>query len=74
MKTSSRLLKPGSCQTHQHKTDRLNPDSSQMKTPPYPITAITLASFAFLATTVVTVRTDFNCFRIPRMAHSYNQA
>jgi hypothetical protein len=34
VKTSSRRLKPDSCQTHQHKTDRLTPDSRQTQTPP----------------------------------------
>jgi hypothetical protein len=53
VKTSSRRQKADSCQTHQHKTDRLSPDSSQTQTPPDP----TIASFAFLATRVATVRT-----------------
>jgi hypothetical protein len=41
MKTSSRRLKPDSCQTHQHKTDRLTPDSRQTQTPPDPTTGAT---------------------------------
>jgi hypothetical protein len=57
VKTSSRRLKPDSCQTHQHKTDRLTPDSRQTQTPPDPTIGATIASFAFLAATVATVRT-----------------
>jgi hypothetical protein len=53
VKTSSRRLKPDSCQTHQHKTDRLTTDSRQTLTPP----DTTIASFAFLATRVTAVRT-----------------
>jgi hypothetical protein len=47
VKTYSRRPKPDSCQTHQHKTDRLTPDSRQTQSPPDPIT-----SFAFLATDI----------------------
>jgi hypothetical protein len=62
VKTSSRLLKPDSCQTHQHKTDRLTPDSRQTHTPPDPIAGVTIVSFAFLVTRVATVRTWFEFF------------
>jgi hypothetical protein len=47
VKTSSRRLKPDSCQTHQHITDRLTPDSCQTQTPPDPTRGVTTASFAF---------------------------
>jgi hypothetical protein len=56
MKTSSRRLKPNFSQTHQHKTERLTPDSRQTQTPPDPTIGSTTASFAFLATEVATVR------------------
>jgi hypothetical protein len=58
MNTSSRRLKTDSCQTHQHKTDRLTPDSRQTQTPPDP----TIASSAFLLTRVATVRNWFKFF------------
>jgi hypothetical protein len=53
MKTNSRRLKPGSCQTHQHKTDLLTPDFHQTQTPADP----TIAVFVFLATRVPIVKT-----------------
>jgi hypothetical protein len=62
MKTSSRRLKPDSCQTHQHKTDRLTPGSRQTQTPPDSTVGATIALFAFLATGVATVRTQFKLF------------
>jgi hypothetical protein len=37
MKTSSRRLKPDSCQTHQQNTYRLTPDFRQTNTLPDPI-------------------------------------
>jgi hypothetical protein len=61
-KTSSRRLKPDSCQTRQHKTDRLTPDSRQTQTPPDPTIGSTIASFAFLPTRVATVGTSFQFF------------
>jgi hypothetical protein len=57
VKTSSRGLKPDSCQTYQRKSDRLTPDSRQMQTPRDPAIGATIASFAFLATRVATVTT-----------------
>jgi hypothetical protein len=56
MKTSSRQLKSG-MQNYQHKTDPLTPDSRQMQTPPDPTIGVIIASFAFLATKVATVKT-----------------
>jgi hypothetical protein len=74
VKTSSRLPKPVSCQTHQHKTDRLIPDSRQTQTPSDPTIGATIASFTFLHTshhrqTLISV-----FFRIARTANSYSQA
>jgi hypothetical protein len=73
VKTSSRRLKPDSCQTHQHKTEHLIPDSRQTQSPPDPTIGATIESFAFLATRVATVRTWFQFFSITRTAHSYSQ-
>jgi hypothetical protein len=56
-KWTSRGLKPDLCQTHQHKTDRLTPDSRHFQTPPDPTIGTTTASFAFLANRGATVRT-----------------
>jgi hypothetical protein len=39
-----------SCRTHQHKIDRLTPDSRQTQTPPHPTIEATISSFEFLAT------------------------
>jgi hypothetical protein len=55
--TFLRLLKPDSCQTQQHQTDRLTSDSRQKQTPPDPTTGVTKDSFDFLATRVATVGT-----------------
>jgi hypothetical protein len=57
--TSSRRLKADSCQTHQHKTNRLTPHSSKRADRTI---GVTTESFAFLATTVATVRTQFQVF------------
>jgi hypothetical protein len=62
VKTSSRRLKPDACQTHQHKTDRLTPDSRQTQTPPGPTIGAIVALFVFLAARVATVRTSFQFF------------
>jgi hypothetical protein len=50
MKTTSQRLKPDSCEMHQHKTNRLIPDSRQTQNSLDPI----IASFVFLATKVAT--------------------
>jgi hypothetical protein len=50
MKTSARRLKPDSCQTHQHKADRLPPDLRQTQTPPDLTIGATISLIAFLAT------------------------
>jgi hypothetical protein len=42
---------------HTNTNDRLSPDSRQTRIPPDPTTGVTTDSFAFLATTVATVRT-----------------
>jgi hypothetical protein len=62
VKTFSQWLKPDPCQTHQHKTDHTTPDSCQTQTPPDPTIGTTIASFAFLATRLATVRTYFQFF------------
>jgi hypothetical protein len=62
MKTSSRRLKPDSSQTHQHKTDRLTPDSHQKQTPPASTVVANTASFELFVSRVATVRT---CFIFP---------
>jgi hypothetical protein len=54
MKTSSTRLKPDSCHKHQHKTDRLTPETRQMQIPPNPTIGSTIASFEFLDTRVAT--------------------
>jgi hypothetical protein len=59
VKTFSVQVKPYSCQMHQHKTDRLFPNSRQTQTPPDPTTGAIIASFVFLASSVATVRTWF---------------
>jgi hypothetical protein len=45
VKTCSQMLKPGSYQTHQRKTDRLTPYSRQTQTP----TDLIIFTFAFIA-------------------------
>jgi hypothetical protein len=62
VKTSSRQLKPDSCQTHQHKTDRLIPDTRQKHTQPDSTIGAITAAFEFFATTVATARTLFKFF------------
>jgi hypothetical protein len=62
VKTSSLRLKPDSCQTQKHKTDRLTPDSRQTQAPLYPTTGTTTATFAFIATRFATVITSFHFF------------
>jgi hypothetical protein len=56
VKTSSRRLKPDSCQTHQHKTDRLTPDFRQTQTPPDTTVGATFPSCTFFATRVAIIR------------------
>jgi hypothetical protein len=69
MKIPWRRLKPGSCQTHEHETDCLTPEFRQTHTAPDP----TIASFAFLVTTVASVINYFNVFSIAQSTHSYTQ-
>jgi hypothetical protein len=46
-------------QMHQIITDRLTPESRQTHTPPYTTIGSTVASFAFLASRVASVRFSF---------------
>jgi hypothetical protein len=62
VKTSSRRLKPDSYQTHQHKIDRLTPNSRQTHTALDTTIGATTVSFAFLTASVATVRTSFQFF------------
>jgi hypothetical protein len=57
--------KPDFCQTHQHRTDHLTPNSGQMQTLPDPTMGSTTACFAFSATRVATVRYQFYVFFAP---------
>jgi hypothetical protein len=62
VKTSSWWLKPDSCQMNQHRTHRLTADSCQMYTSWDPTVGTATASFAFLATRITTIRTNFQLF------------
>jgi hypothetical protein len=81
-KTSSRRLKPDSCQKHQHKTDRLTSDSRQTQTPPaqprlhflLPESPPSELNFNFFRALVQSSVTDIGCYiRSRRITHDYTR-
>jgi hypothetical protein len=64
VQTSSRRLKPDSCQTRRHKVDRPTPDSRQTQNLLDPTIRTTIASFEFLPAIVATFKTYFQFFLI----------